>query len=41
MKVILNKIVAYEAIGLDVLKHRANIIKNNDDFKNKITENSF
>ena len=31
-----NRIVAYEAIGLDVLKHRAMIIKNNDDFKNKI-----
>jgi exodeoxyribonuclease-1 len=32
----INSIVAYEAIGLDVLKHRAMIIKNNDDFKNKI-----
>ena len=31
-----NRIVAYEAIGLDVLKHRAMIIKNNGDFKNKI-----
>ena len=31
-----NRIVAYEAIGLDVLKDRATIIKNNDDFKNKI-----
>ena len=31
-----NRIVAYEAIGLDVLKDRAMIIKNNDDFKNKI-----
>ena len=31
-----NRIVAYEAIGLDVLKDRAKIIKNNDDFKNKI-----
>ena len=32
----INRIAAYEAIGLDVLKHRAMIIKNNDDFKNKI-----
>jgi len=31
-----NKIPAYETIGLDVLKNRAAIIKNNDDFKNKI-----
>jgi exodeoxyribonuclease-1 len=31
-----NTIPAYEAIGLDVLKNRAAIIKNNDDFKNKI-----
>ena len=31
-----NRIVAYEAIGLDILKKRAMIIKNNDDFKNKI-----
>ena len=31
-----SRIPSYEAIGLDVLKHRAMIIKNNDDFKNKI-----
>ena len=31
-----NGIVAYKAIGLDVLKHRAMIIKNNENFKNKI-----
>jgi len=31
-----NMIPAYEAIGLDVLKNRAAIIKNNDDFKDKI-----
>ena len=31
-----NTIPSYEAIGLDVLKNRAAIIKNNGDFKNKI-----
>ena len=31
-----SRLPSYEAIGLDVLKHRAMIIKNNDDFKNKI-----
>ena len=32
----INRIATYETIGLDVLKQRAIIIKNNDDFKNKI-----